>query len=641
MFTPEEKLKVREATDLVGLVGETVALRSRGRDLWGCCPFHHEKSPSFHVMPDRGFWKCFSCGKGGDCFNFVMERDHVEFPDAVRILADRAGIVLSDDGSSYRKDPNATQRGRIFEVVQAAVEFFHRELTRSRTPAAGAARAYLAGRGFGSAVAQSWMLGYAPGSGLLSRHLTSLGYTAREMVDANLAVRRADGSLADRFYNRVMFPIHDERGRAVGFGGRVLDDSKPKYLNTSDTAAFHKKANLFALDRAKASITANMEAIVMEGYTDVISSHEAGITNCVAPLGTSFTSQQVKMLSRYLTPAGERLSRGRIVCLFDGDEAGLKAAERAMQFVTSTTAGMYCVVIPGGADPAEYIAANGAQALRDRIAERVPLVRFVIDRHLDRFDVSTPEDRAIALADVTAAMGPLKGSVLADDYIDYVAGRLLADPSTVRSALANVRWTPPRDDEEFDDGGASRGQQVRLALGSSASQAGPAGPDAAVPATAPRAVRLLPEDARALQLERELLSALSCNVAVAKTFADRVAQLSWRDPSHEAIAWAILASEDGASPMQVLTDAEAVCPGAAQVLATGAREVADERMCDAVDVILDEMEIGELKRLIEAGKATLRSLGSEDSEEMRQAMAQAAQLQARLSELEQKRRNRN
>ncbi len=641
MFTPEEKLKVREATDLVALVGETVALRSRGRDLWGCCPFHHEKSPSFHVMPDRGFWKCFSCGKGGDCFNFVMERDHVDFPDAVRILADRAGITLSDDGSSYRKDPNATQRGRIFEVVQAAAEFFHRELTRSRTSAAAAARDYLAGRGFGSAVAQSWMLGYAPGSGALARYLTSQGFTAREMVDANLAVRRADGSLADRFYNRVMFPIHDERGRAVGFGGRVLDDSKPKYLNTSDTAVFHKKANLFALDRAKASITANMEAIVMEGYTDVISSHEAGITNCVAPLGTSFTSQQVKMLSRYLTPAGERLSRGKIVCLFDGDEAGLKAAERAMQFVTTTTAGMYCVVIPGGADPAEYIAANGAQALRERIEERVPLVRFVIDRHLDRFDASTPESRSIALADVVNAMGPIKGSILADDYIDYVAGRLLADPSTVRAALANVRWTPPRDDE-FEDERASRGQQGRLALGSSVPSMSPAqaGPQASQPTQQAPAVRLLPEDARALQLERELLSALSCNVAVAKSFGDRVASLSWREPAHEAIAWAILACDDGATFAQVLNDAESVCPGAAQILALGAREVEADRMGDAVDVILDEMEIAELRRLIEAGKASLRTLNPDDSDALHQAMEQAAQYQNRLCELEEKRRKR-
>lgn len=632
MFSPEEKQKVREATDLVQLVGETVALRQRGRDMWGCCPFHHEKSPSFHVMPDRGFWKCFSCGKSGDCFNFVMERDHVEFPEAVRILADRAGIVLSDDGLRYTKDPAATQKGRLYEVVQAAADFFHTQLTRSRTPAAAAARDYLAHRGFGSAVAQAWTLGYAPGMGSLVRQLASQGFTPREMCDANLAVRRGDGTLADRFHNRVMFLIRDERGRAVGFGGRVLDDSKPKYLNTSDTAVFHKKANLFALDRAKASITANMEAVVMEGYTDVISSHEAGLTNCVAPLGTAFTSQQVKMLSRYLTPAGERLSRGQIVCLFDGDEAGLKAAERAMQYVTTTTAGMYCVVLPDGLDPAEYIAAKGGDALRERIAERVPLVRFVIDRHLDRFDVSTPEARALALADVVSAMGPLKGSVLADEYVDYVAGRLLADPSTVRAALANVRWVPPRDDEP-DVRPASSPRQASFDMRADAARpaAGPARP----------AVTLLPEDARALQMERELLSALSCDVRVAKAYADRVARLSWRDPAHEAIAWAIMAADDAATPLQVLEDAEAVCPGAAQILACGAREVEADKTASAVEVLLDDIEAAELRRAIEAGRGALRSIDARDAATLRDKMAELSSLQQRLVQLEDRRRKRN
>lgn len=632
MFTPEEKQKVREATDLVQLVGETVALRQRGHDMWGCCPFHHEKSPSFHVMPDRGFWKCFSCGKGGDCFNFVMERDHVEFPEAVRILADRAGIVLSDDGSSYKRDPNATQKGRLYEVVQAAAEFYHAQLTRSRTPAAAAARDYLGHRGFGSAVAQNWTLGYAPGMGALSRHLSSLGFSPREMVDANLTIRRDDGTLADRFYNRVMFLIRDERGRAVGFGGRVLDDSKPKYLNTSDTAVFHKKANLFALERAKASITANLEAIVMEGYTDVISSHEAGITNCVAPLGTSFTSQQVKMLSRYLTPAGERLSRGRIVCLFDGDEAGLKAAERAMQYVTTTTAGMYCVVLPGGMDPAEYIAAQGVQAMRDRIAERVPLVRFVIDRHLDRFDISTPEARALALADVVGAMGPIKGSVLADEYVDYVAGRLLADASTVRTALANVRWVAPREDDSDDAPLISVRQQsfdVR-------------DPELSYEHVQPApVVPLLPEDARALQLERELLSALAADVRVAKCYADRVAQLTWRDPGHEAIAWAIMAVQDDATPLQVLDDAEAVCPGAAQILASGAREIEADKSACAVEVLLDDIEARELRRAIEGGRSELRTIDPRDTATLRDKMAALSDLQQRLMQLEDRRRKRN
>ena len=429
-----------------------------------------------------------------------------------------------------------------------------------------------------------------------------------------------------------MFLIRDERGRAVGFGGRVLDDSKPKYLNTSDTAVFHKKANLFALERAKASITANLEAIVMEGYTDVISSHEAGITNCVAPLGTSFTSQQVKMLSRYLTPAGERLSRGRIVCLFDGDEAGLKAAERAMQYVTTTTAGMYCVVLPGGMDPAEYIAAQGVQAMRDRIAERVPLVRFVIDRHLDRFDISTPEARALALADVVGAMGPIKGSVLADEYVDYVAGRLLADASTVRGALANVRWVAPREDDPDDAPLISVRQQsfdVR-------------DPEPSYEHVQPApVVPLLPEDARALQLERELLSALAADVRVAKCYADRVAQLTWRDPSHEAIAWAIMAVQDDATPLQVLDDAEAVCPGAAQILASGAREIEADKSACAVEVLLDDIEARELRRAIESGRSELRTVDPQDAVTLRDKMAALSDLQQRLMQLEDRRRKRN
>jgi DNA primase len=373
----------------------------------------------------------------------------------------------------------------------------------------------------------------------------------------------------------------------------------------------------------------------MEGYTDVISSHEAGITNCVAPLGTSFTSQQVKMLSRYLTPAGERLSRGRIVCLFDGDEAGLKAAERAMQFVTMTTAGMYCVVIPGGADPAEYIAAQGAQALRDRIAQRVPLVRFVIDRHLDRFDVSTPEGRSLALADVVGAMGPIKGTSLADDYIDYVAGRLLADPSTVRGALANVRWTPPREDEG-EEAPIVTNRQTSLGLGAPVSVFD----DVAHEALPRSAVRLLPEDARMLQLERELLSALSSNAALAKAFADRVAQLEWHEPSHEAVAWAILAASDDETPLEILNDAEAVCPGAAQILAQGAQDIAEEKTGDAIDVILDEIEIAELRRRIDAGRGELRSLDQSDAQAMLAKLSELSPLQRRMQELEDKRRNR-
>lgn len=629
MFTPEDKQKIREATDLVALVGETVVLRQRGNDFWGCCPFHNEKSPSFHVMPDRGFWKCFSCGKGGDCFSYVMERDHLEFPDAVRALAERAGIDLPDDAPYERRFSGTAKKSRLYEAVEEAANYYHLQLTRVRSAGADAARAYLGGRGFGSAVSDRWNLGYAPGNGQLVRHLADRGFTPREMVEANLAVRRDNGSYQDRFHNRVMFPIKDDRGRYIGLGGRVLDDGKPKYLNTSETPIFHKGSNLFALDVAKSHITAQMEAVVMEGYTDVIAGHEAGINNVVAPLGTAFRPRHVKLLSRFLTAAGERLTRGRIVCLFDGDEAGIKAAERALEFVSLTTASFYCVVLPGGADPAEFLASDGPDALRALIAQPQPLVRFVIDRHLDRFDVATPEQRALALADVVQAMAPIRGTSLADEYVDYVAGRLLAEPSTVRGALAAVRWTPPRDDDDeavepLVASGAGPAQAV-LPLGGG-SGAGP---------VSSRAPTLLPGDARMVRIEREVLSTMAAAIDEARPLAERIAQMEWVDPNHEAIAWAILATPEGSGVQDVLTAAESVCPQAVSILADGALSLEEGTSTDrALTILLDDLEMRGLRRRIEQGRARLRAAALEDGQDYDALFSELAALQQRLKELE-------
>ena len=628
MFTPEEKQKVREATDLVALVGETVSLRSRGRDLWGCCPFHHEKSPSFHVMPDRGFWKCFSCGKGGDCFDYVMERDHLEFPEAVRMLADRAGIELSDDGSYEGRSRSSSKKSRLYEAVEAAVTFYHLQLTRVRSAGADAARSYLGRRGFGSAVADRWDLGYAPGSGMLVRYLTEHGFTAREIVEANLAVRRDGGQLQDRFYNRVIFPIRDERGRAIGLGGRVLDDAKPKYLNTAETPIFHKGSILFALNVAKSHITSQMEAVVMEGYTDVIASHEAGVCNAVAPLGTALRARHVKMLARFLTGSGERVSRGRIVYIFDGDEAGLKAAERALEYISLTTAAMYCVVLPDGKDPAEYLASDGVDSLRARIAEPQPLVRFVIDRHLDRFDVGTPEQRALALADVVQAMAPIKGTPLADEYVDYVAGRLLADATTVRTALAGVRWTPPRDEDDDEEPAALVGLPDQPPLDFAPDPAW--GRGSAVPS-----VPLLPDDVRMIRVEREVLSLMASAVDQIRPAAERIAQVAWTDPNHEAIAWAILSTPEGSGVQDVLTAAELACPQAAAILADGALYLDEGAPPDrAIDILLDDLEMRGLRRRIEQGRAQLRTTDVLDTATYDALFSELAVLQGRLKELE-------
>ena len=264
MISDEDRERVRAATDLVALVQETVPLQPRNKEFWGCCPFHGEKTPSFHIIPATQVWHCFGCGEGGDCFSYVMKRENLSFPESIRYLADRAGIEIHDDFEGRQR---GSKRSRLIEVCEASSQFFHTMLMRGRDDRP---RTYFASRHMGGAVCKRYRLGFAPGRGSLVRHLTSLGFTPQEMVDANVAIRRDRGAVADRFYDRVMFPIFDELGRCIAFGGRIMGDGQPKYLNTSETALFHKKRNLYGFNWAKDDIVARAEAIVVEGYTDAI-----------------------------------------------------------------------------------------------------------------------------------------------------------------------------------------------------------------------------------------------------------------------------------------------------------------------------------------------------------------------------------
>ena len=330
MISDEDKERVRQATDFVQLVSETVELRQRGQEFWGCCPFHGEKTPSFKVNPATGLWHCFGCGEGGDVFSYVQRRENLEFPDAIRYLADRAGIELAEERGGQR----GPRKTRLMEALGEAESYSHLMLMRGRGEGPDSARRYLSGRGFGSDVCRRWGLGYAPGHGQLVAQLRAKGFSAAELVSADLAYERS-GRLTDRFYDRVMFPIHDEMGRAIAFGGRVLGAKREgvaKYVNTRDTAAFNKGKHLFAYDRAKESMAATGEAIVCEGYTDVIAMHEAGFTNTVAALGTAFRLDHVRLMER------QRVSK--IICMFDGDAAGQRAAERAVRYIDKTSAAL-------------------------------------------------------------------------------------------------------------------------------------------------------------------------------------------------------------------------------------------------------------------------------------------------------------
>ncbi len=426
MITDEDKERVRQATDFQALVSETVVLRQRGHDFWGCCPFHQEKNPSFHINPSTGLWNCFGCHKGGDVFDYVMNREHLDFLDAVRYLADRAGIELSEEQGSVRKGP---KRNRLIEALTEAEAFYSTMLLRGRGEGSDSARTYFKGRAFGSDICRRWGLGYAPGRGSLVSHLRSKGFSAQELVAADLALDRS-GRLVDRFFERVMFPIHDEMGRTIGFGGRVMGDGKPKYLNTRETNVFHKSKHLFGFDHAKETVTVRSQAIVVEGYTDVIAMHEAGFTNTVAALGTALSLDHVKLL--------ERFGASSIICMFDGDAAGQKAAELSVQYVDKTKAEMRCVTLPDNQDPAEFLADHGAEALKPYLEKAQPLINFVFEKKLQGYDTSVPGQRVAALKDLAGVLAPLRGSVLLDDYATRLANLLNMDVNATKKAIQSA-----------------------------------------------------------------------------------------------------------------------------------------------------------------------------------------------------------
>ena len=642
MITDEDKERVRQATDFVQLVAETVELRQRGQEFWGCCPFHGEKSPSFKVNPATGLWHCFGCGDGGDVFSYVQRRENLDFPDAIRYLADRAGIELVEERGGQR----GPKKTRLMEALGAAEEFYHTMLMRGKGAGPDEARRYFAGRGFGSSVCRRWGLGFAPGRGSLVAHLRERGFTPAEMLAADLAQERS-GRLVDRFYDRVMFPIHDEQGRAIAFGGRVIGpkrDNVAKYVNTRDTAAFNKGKHLFAYDRAKEGMAATGEAIVCEGYTDVIAMHEAGFTNAVAALGTAFRLDHVRLMER------QRVSR--IICLFDGDAAGQRAAERAIKYLDKTSAALLCVVLPDGQDPMEFLAAHGADALRPILASARPLMDFVFEKRLEGYDLSAPGRRVRALEDMAGVLAPLKRSVLLDEYATRLADALGMDVEETKRA---IREAPVREPDEErvarrsvptqakgERAVAPRRVEAPVEDGEAPADYVPAEAyeDAAGPAAAPapahdesRGMSQLSADERMqVSAERELLSAIAQKPDAMRAFGGRIAGLTWTDERHEAMAWAMLSTPEGSPPSEVVAAASSVVADAPRILSGGRvmdeGELSDEQK---LEFIVDTAELCSCRRRIRQIRARLRSSVADDDSE--RLFEEATELQRRSAEL--------
>lgn len=554
-ISDEDIRRVREASDLVAIAGERVVLKQRGRDFWGCCPFHGEKSPSFKIDPTTQLWHCFGCGEGGDVFSFVMKLDDIGFLDAVRELARRAGVQITEaPGAQAARGKKA----RLKDVCEKTAEFYHTQLMRGRGGVVADARAYLGSRNLGGSVPATWNLGFAPGRQALVRHLTQLGFKPDEMIEANVATRsKANGSLQDRFYDRIMFPIRNVEGETIAFGGRVIGKGEPKYLNSQETPVFHKSEVLFGLDKAKASMASTGAAIIVEGYTDVIVMHEAGVTNVVATLGTALTLQHIRIISRH--------AKKRIVYLFDGDEAGQRAADRAARFIDESMlpeAGrskldLCAVTLPDNLDPADFVQQRGSRALEELIAQAQPLLRYAIDRKLAGRNLADFSEKGRALGDVLELLAPIKTSILAQQYAAYIADALMLDVTAVTERLAKTKAPRPYEPGAGAASGAQASEQQRLQ-----------------PAASYAHSALPPKEKDRLRIEREFLGLCARHAGLAFEHAGVLAATVWHRDVHTAIAQAMMDFFATVDPLaveatDVVRGVDALCPGAANVLSAG------------------------------------------------------------------------
>ena len=459
----EDIAAVRERSPIADVVGEYLALRPAGGGSFkGLCPFHEERSPSFNVTPGKELYHCFSCQEGGDVISFVQKLERLSFTESVERLAARAGIDLRYEQGGYVPGQETGQRRRLIEANRKAQEFY---AERSRGDSGAPARAFLAERGFELADADRFGVGYSPDAwDELIRHLRTQGFSEDELLKSGLARRTTRGGLIDMFRGRLMWPVRDLSGETIAFGARKLNtgDDGPKYLNTPETALFKKGHVLYGADLAKREIGHRRQAVIVEGYTDVMACHLSGVTTAVATCGTSFGEDHVKILRRLIMDTDG--SSGEVIFTFDGDAAGQKAALRAFtleeKFVTQT----FVAVQPDGLDPCDLRIKHGEAAVRDLVARRVPLFEFAIRSVLARHDLNAREGQFAAIDEAAPIIVAIKDrskwkqyAVDLDRWIGFMDERYILD--RVRQAAAAVRparGTPARSASSKDARGAGR-----------------------------------------------------------------------------------------------------------------------------------------------------------------------------------------
>ncbi|WOC13626.1 DNA primase [Gordonia sp. MP11Mi] len=525
---------IREQTRIEDVIGDYVALRNAGADsMKGLCPFHDEKSPSFHVRPNHGHFHCFGCGEGGDVYSFLQKQEHVGFVEAVEQLADRIGYRINYEGGGTAINRDRGTRARLVAVNAAAQRYYAEQL---RTPDAQAARDFLAGRGFDGASAQTFGCGYAPaGWDTMTHALQSQGFTFAELEAAGLSKMGRKGPI-DRFHRRLLWPIRNLGGDVIGFGARKLfdDDQLGKYMNTPETMLYKKSQVLFGLDLAKKSIAKGHQVVVVEGYTDVMAMQAAGVHTAVASCGTAFGEDHLALIRRLMMD--DSYFRGEVIYTFDGDEAGQAAALKAFEGEQSIAGQTFVAVAPDGMDPCDLRQRSGDAAVRDLIARRIPMFEFAIKALLRKHDLDTAEGRVAALRDTVPVVSRIRDVALRDEYARQLAGWVGWDD--VGQVLSRVRGMA-KSGRGRQNGRAGRGR-VR--------------PEAMSP---PPTARPLPNDPR-LWAQREALKAALQYPSIAGTVFDSLPGECFSDPAYLRLREAIAAAGGAASGFSGPTWVDAV-----------------------------------------------------------------------------------
>lgn len=418
---------VKNQGDIVRVVSDYVTLKKRGSAYVACCPFHSEKTPSFNVNPGRGLFHCFGCGVGGSIFDFVMRIEGCGFPEAVRVVAEKSGIPIPVVEETEDHKKVARDRDSVLLLNEWAAEFFELQLNNSEDGAA--AREYIRGRGIKEETAKLFRLGYAPDSwDALGNHLKERGATADEIHSSGLIVPKDTGGFYDRFRGRVIFPIADPQGRVIAFGGRVMGEGEPKYLNSPETTVYTKGRNLFGLAHSKIEIRNLGFAILVEGYLDCIIPFQEGIHNIVASLGTALTDGQVRLLRRYM-------DQPQIVVNFDPDSAGQAATMRSIDVLLAEGFKVNILAMPTNQDPDDFVRAHGVERFRELLKTTQPYLDYIIDTSIAAHDTSRPTGKVAAINAILPHLARMRDKVARADYADQLADRLKIDSRVVREEL--------------------------------------------------------------------------------------------------------------------------------------------------------------------------------------------------------------